>query len=103
MCVFIYLAAVSGLSCGTWSLHGHPGPFTVVYGISSCGPWAPEHVDSQVAVHGLSCSATHGILVRQPGIEPVSSVLQDEFLTPVPGEVSSAARLPGFKANSATY
>ena len=81
----------------------HPGPFTVVHGISSCGPWAPEHADSQVAVHGLSCSATCGILVPQPGIEPVSSVFQGELLTTVPGEVSSAARLPGFKANSATY
>ena len=32
-------------------------------------------------MHGLSCPAAFGILVPQPGIEPVIPALQGEFLT----------------------
>ena len=39
-----------------------------------------QHRDSLVVVHGLSCSTACGILVPQPGIEPVSPALQGRFL-----------------------
>ena len=63
------------LSCGTWSL-------------SSCGARAPV-----VAVQQLSCPAAWGILVPQPGIEPVSSVLQGRVLTTGPLGKSCAISL----------
>ena len=37
-----------------------------------------------VAVHDLSCPGTYGILVSQPGIEPMSPALEGSFLTPGP-------------------
>ena len=39
---------------------------------------------SLVAACGLRCSAACGILVPQPGIEPISLALQSEFLTTAP-------------------
>ena len=39
---------------------------------------------SVVAVHGLSCLMASGVLVPGPGIEPVSSALEDGFLTTGP-------------------
>ena len=39
-----------------------------------------QHRDSLVVAHGLSCSTACGILVPQPGIEPVSPALQGRFL-----------------------
>ena len=40
--------------------------------------------DSQVVALGLSCSATHGILVPRQVCEPASSALQGRFLTTGP-------------------
>ena len=55
------------------------------------GVWASVFVaprlqstDSVVVAHGLSCSAACGILVRGPGIEPMSPALQGGFLTTGP-------------------
>jgi len=45
------------------------------------GDLSLQHTDSLVVVHGLSCSELHGNLVPQPGIEPVSPVLEGRFLT----------------------
>ena len=45
---------------------------------------APEHLGSEVAVRGLSCSAACGILVPWPGIKPTSPALQAGFLTTGP-------------------
>ena len=52
----------------------------------SCFMQAPElqHMGSEVAVHGLSHPTAFGILVRQPGIEPVSPALEVKFLTTRP-------------------
>ena len=46
-------------------------------------------VDSLVVVHGLSCSIARGLLVLQPGIEPVSLASQGGFLTTGPPGKSS--------------
>ena len=46
--------------------------------LSSCG------TGSVVATHKLSCPAACGILVPQPGKEPVSPELQGRFLTTGP-------------------
>ena len=46
--------------------------------LSSCG------VGSVVAVRGLSCLATCGILVPPPGIGPTSPALEGGFLTTGP-------------------
>ena len=40
--------------------------------------------DSLFVAHGLSCSSACGILLPQPGIEPVSPALQGRFLTTGP-------------------
>ena len=72
----------------------------VVHGLlSTCGAWAPERMDSVVCstlTHslrctssvvvacGLSCPRAYGILVPQPGIEPVSPALEGRFLTTGP-------------------
>ena len=39
---------------------------------------------SLIAAHGLSCPAAFGILVLQPGIEPISPALEGEFFTTGP-------------------
>lgn len=58
-CVCVYLF---GCCVRSW-LEAHGvftvlGPFTVeLYGISNCGPWAPEYVDSQRLQMRTSCSA----------------------------------------------
>ena len=70
--IFIYLfMAVSGLKLR------HAGSFVVAYSLlSSCSLRVPECVGSIVAAHG--------ILVPQPGIEPVSPELEGGFLTTAP-------------------
>ena len=62
----------------------HAGSFVGAHRYSSCGIQAHQlwHVGL------LSCSAACGILVSQPGIEPVSPVLQGGFLTTGPAEKS---------------
>ena len=109
--LFIYLAA-SGLSCGTrdlslWrvALHcgawasliavcrllfscvrapEHVGSVVVAHGLSSCGAQALECMGSVVAACRLSYPAACGILVPQPGIEPMFSALEGRFLTTGP-------------------
>ena len=47
-----------------------------------------QHMDSLVAVHGLSCSMVCGILDPQPGIEPASAALAVRcFTTEPPGKL----------------
>ena len=61
---------------------------------SSCGVRAPEHADSIDVALCLGCSAVCGILVTQPGIEPVSPALQSGFLTTgAPGKSQNTAFL----------
>ena len=57
------------------------GPFTEACSLlSSCGTWAPDLVGSVVVAHRLSCHVACRILVPQPGIKPVSPVLEGGFL-----------------------
>ena len=66
------------------------------FSLFSCRAQAPEHMGSVVYIvqalslrhassvvvaHGFSCSAACGILVPQPGIEPVSPALEGRFFT----------------------
>ena len=67
------------------------GLFSAVHRLlSSCDARAPEYVGSVVVARGLSCLAACGILVPRPGTEPVSSALQDGFLTIGPPAKSPA-------------
>ena len=58
--------------------------------VASCGSWVHRldlwcrHMGTVVAASWLSCSSACGILVPQPGIEPVSPALQGGFLTTGP-------------------
>ena len=52
--------------------------------VSSCGVWAPEQAGSVVVAHGLSCPMACGILVPQPGMEPMSPTLEGKILTTRP-------------------
>ena len=83
--VYLFLAA-SGLSCGTRDLSlQHAGSFVAACGLlSSCGEQATERTGSVVAARGISCPATCGIFVRQPGIESTSPALEGGFLTTGP-------------------
>ena len=45
------------------------------------GMWTPGFGGSVIVVHGFSCSVAHGMLVPQPGIEPVSPALKGGFPT----------------------
>ena len=65
--LFIWLCQISVAACRI---------FTAAPELSSL--W---YVGSVVAVYELSCPAACGILVPQPGIEPVSSALPVGFLT----------------------
>ena len=47
---------------------------------------------SLVAVQGLNCPVTCGILVAQPGIEPVAPALEGGFLTTGPPGKSLLSR-----------
>ena len=61
---------------------------------SRCGARAPEHTDLVDIALCLGCSAVCGILVTQPGIEPVSPALQNGFLTTgAPGKSQNIAFL----------
>ena len=62
---------VRGLSCGRHTLH--------------CGVQA-----SLLVAHRLSCPAAHGLLIPQPGIEPMCPALEDRFLTAGPPGKSPA-------------
>ena len=56
--------------------------FVAVRGLfSSCEVQTPEREGSVAAVHGLSCPPACGILILQPGIEPVFPALESGFLT----------------------
>ena len=59
--------------------------FLAASGLSCCMQ-APglQHMGSEVAVHGLSHPPAFGVLVPQPGIEPVSPALEVKFLTTRP-------------------
>jgi len=50
-----------------------------VHGLSSCSMWA-----SLVVAHRFNCPIAWGILVPQPGIEPLSPALEGGFLTTGP-------------------
>ena len=66
----------------------------VVHGPFGCGAGSRvsrlqqlQHVGSVAVAHGLSCSATCGILVPQPETRPVSPALQGRiFITGPPGK-----------------
>ena len=45
------------------------------------GMWTPELGGSVIVVHGFSCSVARGMLVPQPGTEPVSLALKGGFPT----------------------
>ena len=60
--------------CSTWDLSLQPSGFSLVEG--------PRF--SVVAVRGLSCPMACGILVPQPGIEPMSPALEGRVLTTGP-------------------
>ena len=61
------------------------GLFVAVHGLSSsCGTRASECTGSVAAARGLGCHTACGILVPQPGIEPVSPALEGRFLTTGP-------------------
>ena len=61
--------AVSGLSCELREL------WRVFQDLSS------QRTSSLLEAHVLSCSVACGILIPQPGIEPMSPALQGRFLT----------------------
>ena len=42
------------------------------------------HWGSVVGAHGFNCTGAGGILISQPGIEPMSPALEGVFLTPEP-------------------
>ena len=78
VCLFL---AASGLSCGMgdlccsiWDLSLQPSGFFLVEG--------PRF--SVVVVRGLSCPMACGILVPQPGIEPMPPALEGGFLVTGP-------------------
>ena len=72
-------------SCGSQALYSWRAASVVAAcGLSSCDAWAPERTDSVVAVRGLSCPTACGILVPQPGTEPVFLALEGRFLTTGP-------------------
>ena len=53
-------------------------------GFSSCGAWTLDYMSSVFAAFRLSFPMACGILVPQPGIEPVSPALESKFLTTGP-------------------
>ena len=54
---------------------------------------------SAAVVHGLSCPTACGILVPQPGIEPVSFALAGRFLTTAPAVVLLTWQLTSLRVN----
>ena len=61
------------------------GSFLAVFRVlSSCGMGAPEHKSSVAVVCWLRCSVACGILVPQPGTEPMFPALEGRFLTTGP-------------------
>lgn len=64
--------------------------FLTVSGLS-CGQQAPECMGSVVAMCGISCSWTCGILALQPKIEPALSALEGRVLAVGPLEKSREA------------
>ena len=83
--LFIWLCRISDASCRIFFAPCRS--FLAARGVSLVAR-APV-----VAVHQLSYPAACGILVPQPGIEPVSSALQGRFLTPGPLGKSCATSL----------
>ena len=70
------------------------GSFVAAYQLSSRGSGA-RYCSSRaprVAARGLSCSVAGGILVPQPGTEPVSPALHGGFLTTGPPGKSRAPK-----------
>ena len=82
-------------SCGTWAPE-HPGSVVAACGLSSCDMWALEPVGSVVVACRLSCPMACGILVPQPGIEPVSPALVGGFLTTGPPGKSLSSFISDF-------
>ena len=81
---FFFKLAALGLGCHVQDLHCVMQDLLVEQGLSSYGPWVPEHTGSVIVAQGLSCSLACRILVSWPGIEPESPGLQGRFLTTGP-------------------
>ena len=85
--IYLWLHQVLVVACGA---------FLAACGILSCvalrlpvcGTWAPECLGPVVAVCRLSCPVACGILVPQPGIEPMSLASEDRFSTTGPPGMS---------------
>ena len=80
---FYFLKKIYFFGCVRSQLY-HARSFTAVHGFSSSGVQASVVVVAHSALYGLSCPSACGILVPQPGIEPMSPELQDEFLSTGP-------------------
>ena len=80
--LFIYLLAVSDLSCSMWDLSLFRTACLAVGSVIALHRL--QGVQALVVVAGrLICSDTCGILVPCPGIESASPALQGRFLTTV--------------------
>ena len=70
---------------GSWLQHAgfwrHLASFIAAHGLTSCGAWALELVDSVAVAGELGCPVACGILVPGPGVKPVTPALQGGFLT----------------------
>ena len=60
---FFFLMAALGLGCHVQDLHCVMQDLLVEQGLSSYGPWAPEHAGSVIVAQRLSCSLACRILV----------------------------------------
>ena len=75
--VYIFILAELSLCFGAWAFSSctSQGLLWLQCAAFSCyRAWALECTGSAVAMHGLSCPVACGILVPQPGIEPISPI-----------------------------
>ena len=99
-CTGSLLLRASSLYCGSSGcslvqVHGLPHRS----GSSCCGTQVLGCAGSVVAVHGLSCPTVCGILVPQPGTEPVSFALAGRLLTTAPAVVLLTWQLTSLRVN----
>ena len=81
--LFIWLHQVLGAAHRTFAVIC--GSFLAVYGLSPVATHGLQNMRASIVVaQGFNCSRARGILVLQPGMEPVSPALLIGFLTTRP-------------------
>ena len=97
LCCGVQASHCSDFSCGAWVL-GHRASVVAALGLSSYGPWAPEH---RLSSGGTQAQLPLGMWDRpRPGVELMSPALAGRFFRTEPSGKPPPVVLKAFPARA---